>query len=212
MNCPSNQTTQDASRLIDITGPENTLILLAAPGDEVTVCGGFIAEACARGRPPFVVILGDGAADGAAAQARACEKASRMACRLLGLPADRLLFVGLRQNDFPALGTPLFEALRAAMAQVSWRRDCNVILAPFAAREGRDTADALAAWQLAGALAGEIRVPLVAGFQKDAPAWFRAAGFWRLDARQWDDQKAEAALAHGHHIREAGYEIYGRVA
>ncbi len=36
MKSPPVLTPQDASRLIDITGPENTLILLAAPGDEVT--------------------------------------------------------------------------------------------------------------------------------------------------------------------------------
>jgi len=212
MNRPSSQIAQPTSRVIDITGPENTLILLAAPGDEVIACGGLIAEACARGRPPFVVILGDGAADGAATRARACEKASRAACRLLGLPDDQLLFAGLRQNDFPALGTPVFQAVWAAMAQVSWRRDCNVILAPFAAPEGRDGADAVAAWQMAAALAGGIGVPLLAGFREDAPIWFRAAGFWRLNARQWDGRKAEAALAHGHHMRGDGYEIYGRAA
>ena len=62
----SSDINHDTNRVIDITGPENTLILLPAPGDEVTACGGLIAEACARGLPPFVVIFGDGAQNGSA--------------------------------------------------------------------------------------------------------------------------------------------------
>jgi len=212
MSWPPHQTAQDTSRLIDITGPENTLILLAAPGDEVTACGGFIAEACARGRPPFVVILGDGAVDGSARLAHERERASRMACRRLGLPDDRLLFVGLRQGDFPAMGTPLFKALEAAMAEVSWRRDCNVILAPFASQERGGGVDAVRAWQLGCALASSIDVTLLAGFPVAAPFPTRAKNVWRLNARPWDDRKAEAGLAHGYRAQNAGYEIYGRLA
>jgi len=210
MQTSPNQTTQDTGRLIDITGPENTLILLAAPGDEVTACGGFIAEACARGRPPFVVILGDGAADGCTKLARERERASRTACRLLGLPGDRLLFVGLKQSGFPAVGAPLFNALQAAMAEVSWRRDCNVILAPFASEEIGNAADAVTAWRLACALAGDIEVSLLAGFPMTTPAGPSAKQAWRLDLRQWEDRKAMAGLAHGCQVRNAGYEIYGK--
>jgi LmbE family N-acetylglucosaminyl deacetylase len=208
MTHPSNQIMQDTSRVMDITGPENTLILLAAPGDDVTACGGLITEACARGRPPFVVILGDGAADGSARLAQERERASRLAGRRLGLPEDRLLFVGLRQGDFPAMGTTLFNALLAAMAEVSWRRDCNVVLAPFAAPDCRDMTTT---WDLAHALARDIEVPLLAGFGMAGLPQRRAENAWRLDARQWDDRKAQAGLAHGYHIRNAGYEIYGRV-
>jgi LmbE family N-acetylglucosaminyl deacetylase len=201
---------RDTNSVLDITGPENTLVLLPAPGDEVTFCGGFIAASCARGRPPFVVILGDGAADGNAGLARECQRAARVAARALGLPDDRLLFVGLRQGQFPLGGTALFDALEVAMAQVSWRRDCNVLLALFAACDGGDDADTAAAWQLAQRLARAIGLPLRARFRAPPP-WLGAEHLWRLDARQWDDRKAEAALAHGHHIRDAGDEIYGNV-
>jgi LmbE family N-acetylglucosaminyl deacetylase len=212
MNDPSHHTTQDTNRLIDITGPENTLILLAAPGDEVTACGGFIAEACARGRPPFVVILGDGAADGCAKLAVERERASRTACRLLGLPDDRLLFVGLKQSGFPAKRAPLFNALQAAMAELSWRRDCGVILAPFASEDTGNAADAVTAWQLACALAGDIEVSLLARFPITGLPVPRAKHAWLLDLRQWDDRKAMAGLTHGYHVHKLGYEIYGRVA
>jgi hypothetical protein len=204
MNHSSGGIARLTSRVIDITGPENTLILLAAPGDEVSVCGGLIAEACARGRPPFVAILGDGAEDGSASLARGRELASRTACRILGLPDDLLLFVGLRQGRFPAAGTPLFGALRAAITEVSWRRDCNVILAPFAAVEtGGDSA-----WPLAGAVARDIGLPLLAA----EPAGPEFSDCWRLDARQWDGRVAAAGQVHGDQRRGCGFEEYGRAA
>jgi LmbE family N-acetylglucosaminyl deacetylase len=211
MNELPNQITQDTSRVMDITGRENTLILLAVPGEEVTACGGLIAEACARGRPPFVVILGDGTTDGPATLVPRRQLASRTACQRLGLPDDRLLFVGLRQGAFPATGTPLFKALLAAMAEVSWRRDCNVILAPFAVPEAGDAADAVAAWQLARALAAEIELPLLAGIRMAALPRPSPKNLWRLDARQWNQRRAEAGLAHDVHIQSPGYEGYARV-
>jgi LmbE family N-acetylglucosaminyl deacetylase len=204
----SSDINHDTNRVIDITGPENTLILLPAPGDEVTACGGLIAEACARGRPPFVVILGDGAPDGSAGLAHKRERASRVACRRLGLPNDRLLVVGLRQRDFPQMGTPVFNALQAAMAEVSWRRDCNVILASFATPDCRDAATA---WRLACTLASEIGVPLLAGLTTTTLPLLRTETTWKLDVRHRDEQKAEAGLAHGYQIRNASYEFYGRV-
>ena len=211
MNELPNKIGQETSRVIDITGPENTLILLAVPGEEVTACGGLIAEACARGRPPFVVILGDGATDDPAKLVPRRQLASRTACQRLGLPDGRLLFVGLRQGAFPTTRTPLFNALQAAMAEVSWRRDCNVILAPFAAREVGDAADAVAAWQLACALAAEIELPLLASIGMAALPYATPKNFWRLDARQWNERKAEAGLAHEVHIQSPGYEAYARV-
>jgi hypothetical protein len=109
MNELPNQIAQDTSLVMDITGRENTLILLALPGEEVTACCGVIAEASARGRPPFVVILG---------------MAPRMALRLwcrggtlhLGLPADGSAFrmtasysLGCGKGAFPATRRPLFK-------------------------------------------------------------------------------------------------------
>jgi len=211
MNCPSSKPPQDTCRLIDITGPENTLILLASPGDEVTLCGGFIAEACTRGRPPFIVILGDGAPDGCARLARERERASRTACQILGLPDDRLLFAGLKQNSFPAKGAPLFSALQLAMSEVSWRRDCNVVLAPFATNDSSHAADAITTWQLADALAKDIEVSLLARFPMTALPGLRAVHAWRLDLPQWDNRKAMAGLSHGYQVHNPGHELYGRL-
>jgi hypothetical protein len=109
------------------------------------------------------------------------------------------------------MGTLVFNALQAAMAEVSWRRDCNVILAPFPTPDSLDAADAATAWRLAGTLASEIRVPLLAGLTTTTLPLLRTETTWKLDVRHRDEQKAEAGLAHGYQIRNASYEFYGRV-
>ena len=89
MNEQPQQIAQDTSRVMDITGAESTLILLAEPGEDVTACGGLIAEASARGRRPFVVILSDAATDSPATPVPRRQLASRTACKRLGLPDDQ---------------------------------------------------------------------------------------------------------------------------
>ena len=49
-----------ARDLDEITGNRCALILAPHPDDESLGCGGLIAEACARGRPPAVIIVSDG--------------------------------------------------------------------------------------------------------------------------------------------------------
>jgi hypothetical protein len=98
------------------------------------------------------------------------------------------------------------------MTEVSWRRDCNVILAPFASQNSFGAADAVTAWHLACTLANNIRVLPLAGLTTAALPLPRIKNSWRLHARQWDNRKADAARAHGHHIHNPGYEIYGRLA
>ncbi len=106
---------------LELTGGLNLFVLVQAPGEETLCCGGLIAEACMRGRPPFVAILSDGgdAADALARQTRA-------AVAHLGVPADWLLLLGLR---VAATGLLLDAAVRA-VAMLTWRYDCNLIVAP----------------------------------------------------------------------------------
>mgnify|MGYP005815871083 CR=1 FL=1 len=118
-----------------ITAGETMLLLIPAPGDESWSCGALIAETCRRGRPPFVMVLGDGsagAADEAAAEklARRREREIRAALPALGLPPGRLLMAGLHDGRIPASG-PAFAAVVRAVALVSWARDCNLICAPW---------------------------------------------------------------------------------
>ena len=136
-----------------LLGNENVLLLAASPGDETCVCGGFIAESCARGRPPYVAILTDGAAAGVAGQAQiAVDRAIavRVALAALGLPEDRLLFIGFFDGTAPCEG-PILKAVVAGIALVSWREDCNAICVPAPAVPGRDLASALAIARLVAA-------------------------------------------------------------
>jgi LmbE family N-acetylglucosaminyl deacetylase len=143
-----NGTHQDTSLPIAsagaITGGDNLLLLVPHPGDESLCCGGLIAELCQRGRPPFVMVLDDGSASPGSTQqapeerARQHERETRTAVQLLGLPANRLLMVGLFEGTIPSDG-PVFDAVVRAVALVMWARDCNIICAP--APDAPDPAD-----------------------------------------------------------------------
>jgi LmbE family N-acetylglucosaminyl deacetylase len=191
------------TRVSDITGPENLMLFLPEPGGELA-CAGLIAESCARGRPPFVAVIGDGAPDGSAAVADGRERATRAALAALGLPDGRLLFVGMRQGRVPGPGHGLFPALARAMALLSWRHDCNVI---GALATGAD-ADTEATWRLAESVAGRDALPLLA----IAPATPAPAGSWTLDVSGWRAAVARARAAHGVTDVAAAWETFARSA
>ena len=112
------------------------LVLAARPGDEALACGGLIAEACARGRPPLVAVLTDGASIGSAgvtedARAVAHERETRAAVQALGLPPGRLLMLGVRDGAVPA-GGAFFAQIVEAVGFLTWMRDLNVICGPRA--------------------------------------------------------------------------------
>ena len=134
---------------------QNLLILATAPGDERHYCGGLIAEACLRGRPPFIAILTDGSAsDAIAAQ---LERTSRDAITQLGVPGDWFLMLGLHAGTAPTSGRK-FDAVVGAIALVMWRRDCNALVAPAA---GDDRPDATACHAIACAVAAKTGVALI---------------------------------------------------
>ena len=144
---PEDDARFEPSTVAEVSGGENVLLLAAAPGDETRVCGGFIAESCLRGRPPYVAILTDGAAipDAAAQTRMAADRAAAVRASLatLGLPEDRLLFIGFFAGTVPRDGAML-AATVAGVALVSWREACNAICVPVPAEPGPDGAAALA--------------------------------------------------------------------
>jgi hypothetical protein len=135
------------------------LLLLPSWAEAATLFADLVAACCARGRPPFVAVLGDGAPDGSEHQARHSEQITRNAMSMLGLPKDHLLFVGIRQGSLPMPDHALFATLRLAMVQLSWRQDCNLIAACSAEIQHGDVA---AAWLLASAMADGLGLPLIA--------------------------------------------------
>ncbi len=119
-----------------IAGGQNLFVLATAPGDETLCCGALIAEASARGRPPFVAILTDGSTrplpgtdPAPAATAALHERRTRAAVAELGVPHDWFLMLGLHDGTAPLAGRK-FDALVDAVAMIMWRRDCNVLVAP----------------------------------------------------------------------------------
>ncbi|MFC7690277.1 PIG-L deacetylase family protein [Paeniroseomonas aquatica] len=97
--------------LDSITGGRTTLVLAPHPDDESLGCGGLIAEACARGRPPVVAVLTDGtmshpnSPSHPAPRLRALREAeAQAAVESLGLGAHRLYFLGLRDSAVPTEG------------------------------------------------------------------------------------------------------------
>jgi LmbE family N-acetylglucosaminyl deacetylase len=123
-----------------IAGGRNLFVLTAAPGDESLFCGGLITEACARGRPPFLAVLTDGSSiaipglEGASPDTIAARhaRATMRAAALLGIPNDWRVVLGLLDGTVPA-GGARFDALVDALAMITWRRDCYVVVVPSAA-------------------------------------------------------------------------------
>jgi LmbE family N-acetylglucosaminyl deacetylase len=121
-----------------VAGGQNLMVLATAPGDETRYCAGLITEACRRGRPPFIAVLTDGSTtvtagsnagpDAAAAQ---LERQTRAAIDRMGVPHDWFLMLGLIDGTAPLAGRK-FDAVVAAVSLIMWRRDCNVLVAPWA--------------------------------------------------------------------------------
>ena len=165
------------------------LVLAASPGDETLACGSLIAEACARGRPPLVAILSDGASLGVAglspdARAVAHERETRAAVQFLGLPPGRLLALGVRDSAVPA-GGAFFEQIVDAVGFLSWMRDLDVICAPHP-----DTSAAIPA--RAAAIAAQVAQR--AGIERLSYGAGLGAGAWTLPVHA--AAKARAAAAH----------------
>ena len=122
-----------------IAGGRNLFVLTAAPGDESLLCGGLIAEACARGRPPFLAMLTDGSGipipglhhatpDNIAARHA---RATMQAAAILGIPSEWRVVLGLLDGAVPISGAR-FDALVDGLAMITWRRDCYVVVVPWA--------------------------------------------------------------------------------
>ncbi len=140
---------------LDRVLPGRFLVLAPHPDDESLGCGGVIAEACRRGRPPVVAILTDGAAShphsrayppARLAEVRAREVRQAVAC--LGLPPECLFLLGAPDGAAPHGGISMV-ALAAHLAVLA--EGCDAILTSWRHDPHGDHA---AAWRVAREAAG----------------------------------------------------------
>ena len=194
------QTAAPFASLMDVTGGENLMVLVAAPGDESLWCGGLIAESCRRGRPPFVMVLGDGTSSHPRSSAYPADRLAnlhdretRAAVACLGLPHERLLMAGVYDGAIPGDG-PGFMAVVRAVTLVMWARDCNIVCAPWPGA-GTD-----AGWRntfaIASAVARGSGVGLLAYAVEDALEADVVTDSWRLDIARQLGRKRAAVAAH----------------
>jgi LmbE family N-acetylglucosaminyl deacetylase len=123
--------------LAAILGGHAPLILAPHADDESLGCGGLIAEACAQGLAPYVLIMTDGTGSHPGSRAypaprlRALREAeARQAVAALGLAPERIGFLRLRDTAAPREGEA-FEAAVTAVAGLLRERGCGVLLAPW---------------------------------------------------------------------------------
>lgn len=190
---------------IDGVFPGTILILAPHPDDESLGCGGIIAALCAAGRPPIVVVLTDGAGSHPSSPswpperlraARALEAAQ--AVSLLGLPAERLILMGLPDTRAPQAGPDLDRAV-ADLAAIATAHRCDSI---FSSWEHDPHGDHLAAWRIGQAASARIEARALAypvwGWTLDGDTELPGGAplGWRIDVEQFLPVKAKAIAAH----------------
>ena len=144
-----------------VTGGRTALILAPHADDESLGCGGLIATAVAAGQPPFVLILTDGtgshphSARYPPARLKALREAeARAAVELLGLPADRIGFLGLTDTASPMEGHD-FQIAVGDILKTAGACGAATVLAPW---EHDPHGDHLSAHRMAQAVAGRGRL------------------------------------------------------
>jgi len=190
---------------LDAIAPGKSLILAPHPDDETLGCGGFVIEACNRGRAPLIVAVTDGAGSHPGSTAYPPERLKalraaelRSAAEILGMPEQNVRFLGLPDTRVPRAG-PDFE--RAAQAVATMIRDHSVanLLASWTHDpHGDHEATAFIASRVAQI--GRVRVLFypVWGWllPPDQPLPMTAVRGARLEIGQVREQKRRALAAH----------------
>ena len=142
--------------LAAVTESAPVVILAPHPDDETLGCGGLIAAASAAGHPPIVLIL----TDGTGSHPNSCsypparlqavrEQEARDAVAILGLAAEHISFLGLRDTAAP-MGGAAFDRALGEILSTAAATGATTILAPW---EHDPHCDHLAAHRLAAAAA-----------------------------------------------------------
>jgi LmbE family N-acetylglucosaminyl deacetylase len=126
-----------AGTLDEVVKGETCLVLAPHPDDESLGCGGLIAACCAAGRPPVVAILTDGSASHPGSRAYPPKRLAELraqevkeAVGHLGLPVERLIFLGARDTLAPRTGDAFARVTRHLAAWLT-AFDCCTIFVPW---------------------------------------------------------------------------------
>jgi LmbE family N-acetylglucosaminyl deacetylase len=123
---------------VDTIADDGVVMVLAPHADDESLgCGGLINELAAQGRPPVVVIVTDGTGSHPSSRTyppgrlRALrEREALQAVTILGLSAERLHFLRLRDTATPRYGTE-FDSTVTAVANLMRDNRCRVLCAPW---------------------------------------------------------------------------------
>lgn len=182
----------------------DVLILAPHPDDESLGCGGLIAACCEAGRAPFVLVLTDGAGShpnsssyppAILAATRAAE--ARAAVAALGLPPDRIGFLGLPDARAPHEGAGFDRAVEEIVGCAA-QAGCTTLAAPW---EHDPHCDHLAAHRMAAAAARagglrHIAYPVWGWTLSGADPLDTAVDGFRLDITRYLPAKRRAIAAH----------------
>jgi LmbE family N-acetylglucosaminyl deacetylase len=191
--------------LDDMIGTGTCLVLAPHPDDESLGCGGLIADRCAKAQPPVVVILTDGSGSHPRSRqyppsklAALRETEAAQAVDILGLPAERLLFLREPDTKAPRDG-PAFDSVTQRLAEYLQAFGCTSILAPWrydphgdheaAALIGRHTARMTGITPMEYPIWGWT-------LPDDAPVAGAVVRGWRLDVTAHLPAKRRAIAAH----------------
>jgi len=188
-----------------LIGDRRVLVIAPHPDDESLGCGGLIAACCAHGRPPAVAIVTDGSGSHPRsalyppARLRAVrEQEALTALKILGLPAEYVQFLRLRDTLAPHEGAE-FERAVADLVRLAKLHGCTVVAAPWI---HDPHCDHVAAQKMARRLCKDAGLCLLSypvwGWTLAADTVLPAepiAG-WRLDIASYLPTKRRAIMAH----------------
>ena len=181
------------------------LIIAPHPDDETLGCGGLIAQLCAAGTPPHVVILTDGCLSHPNSVTHPPEKLRHMreeeareALHVLGLPHGYTWFLGHADHEMPSAG-PAYQFAARRIAGICESHGCNLIIAPW---QHDPHTDHVAGATLAEHVAVREGLPLLSypisgwALPDETEVDELPAHGYRLDIAEQIDLKQQAIMTH----------------